>query len=98
VTKRPPNAGKGRKKGVPNKYTGALKDMILQALANVGGVAYLEEQARKQPAQFLGLVGRVLPLQVKQDGNDPMVPAVVVHQHLSGEEPVTLLSANTQKD
>lgn len=78
------NAGKGRKKGTPNKYTGALKDMILQALANVGGVAYLEAQARKQPAVFLGLVGRVLPLQVKQDGQEPMVPAKVVHEHITG--------------
>ena len=79
---RPPNAGKGRKAGVPNKVTGALKDMILQALSNVGGAAYLEGQARKNPNAFLALVGRVLPLQVKDGGADPQVPAPVIHEHV----------------
>lgn len=48
--------------------------MILQALANVGGVEYLQAQAEKQPTAFLTLVGRVLPLQVKEDDKDPTVP------------------------
>ena len=78
---RPPNAGKGRRKGVPNKVTTALKDMITQALANVGGVAYLEAQAAENPTAFLTLVGRVLPLQVKDGGDDPRVPPTVV-QHI----------------
>lgn len=76
------NAGKGRKKGVPNKITGALKDMILQALANAGGVEYLQERAKDNPVAFLSLVGRVLPLQVKQGGDDPTVPPrKIVHEH-----------------
>lgn len=66
---RPPNAGKGRKAGVPNKVTGALKDMVLQALTNKGGVAYLEKQADENPNAFLALVGKVLPLQIGADGN-----------------------------
>ena len=64
----------GRQKGTANKVTGALKDMILQALANKGGVAYLETQATANPNAFLALVGRVLPLQVKEGGDDPQVP------------------------
>ncbi len=68
---RPPNAGKGRKKGTPNKLTGQLKDMILQALDNAGGVAYLQKQATESPAAFLTLVGKVLPLQVSGDGGGP---------------------------
>lgn len=79
---KPPNAGKGRRKGTPNKVTGALKDMILQALSNAGGVAYLERQAVKQPTAFLALVGRVLPLQVKDGGAEPQVPAPVIHEHI----------------
>lgn len=71
---RPPNAGKGRKCGVPNKITQALKDMILEALAGAGGVTYLEKQAKKNPVAFLALIGRVLPLQVKEGGSDPRVP------------------------
>lgn len=61
---RPPNAGKGRPKGVPNKVTGELKDMILQALGDAGGVDYLKKQAAENPNAFLTLVGKVLPLQV----------------------------------
>lgn len=64
------NRGKGRKRGVPNKVTGALKDMILGALDRAGGVDYLEKQADENPVAFMTLVGKVLPLQVnaKVDG------------------------------
>jgi len=75
------NRGKGRPKGVPNKVPQALKDMILQALANVGGVAYLEQQATNNPTAYMALVGRVLPLQVKDGGAEPTVPTVVNHHY-----------------
>ena len=55
-------AGPGRPKGVPNKNTTALKDMILQALHGVGGMNYLMTQAGENPTAFMTLVGRVLPL------------------------------------
>lgn len=67
------NAGKGRKKGVPNKTTGAVKDMILQALTNKGGVKYLEKQADSNPTAFMTLVGKVLPLQLSGDPNAPLI-------------------------
>ncbi len=79
---RPPNAGKGRVKGVPNKNTKALKDMILQALANVGGEEYLAKQAYKNSAAFMALVGRVLPLQMKSGGDEPIVPKPVIHERM----------------
>jgi hypothetical protein len=58
----------GRVKGVPNKVTAELKDLILGALGELGGRQYLVEQGRANPASFLTLVGKVLPL---------------VHPHLS---------------
>jgi hypothetical protein len=65
---RPPNAGKGRPKGVPNKVSGELKEMILLALSERGGVTYLVEQADKNPAAFMTLLGKVLPMQVTGEG------------------------------
>lgn len=59
----------GRTKGVPNKINADIKGMILQALSGVGGAAYLQRQADENPAAFMTLVGKVLPMQVTgQDG------------------------------
>ena len=72
----------GRKPGAQNKLTRELKDMILQALSNVGGEKYLQAQAKKNPNAFMQLVGKVLPLQVKEGGKEPVVPAPVIHEHV----------------
>lgn len=59
-------AGPGRPKGMPNKTTVQIKDMIMTALDKAGGANYLLERANdpKTAAAFLGLVGKVLPMQV----------------------------------
>jgi hypothetical protein len=61
--------GPGRKPGIPNKANGLLKDAIIQAAEEAGGregiVGYLTQQAKRHPQTFLGLLGRVLPLQVQ---------------------------------
>lgn len=78
---KPPNAGKGRVKGVPNKMTKALKEMILQALNEAhedGGIEYLKEQAGKNPAAFLTLVGKVLPLTLAGDSDNPVQQRVLL--------------------
>lgn len=78
---KPPAAGMGRKKGVPNKTTKLLKDAILMAAENVGSngkgkdglVGYCTYLATDQPKAFAQLIGRVLPMQVTgpddEDGN-----------------------------
>ena len=66
------NAGKGRPKGVPNKVNAAIKDMVIQALDKAGGVDYLARQANQTPAAFMGLLGKVLPVQIAGDGNTPI--------------------------
>jgi len=65
----------GRKKGTPNKTTALLRDAILQAATDAGDgdlVKYLQTQAEKNPTAFLGQLGKVLPLQVAGDGDNPL--------------------------
>jgi len=63
----------GRPLGAQNKVTGAVKDMILRALEEAGGVEYLKEQAKKNPKAFMSLVGRVLPYQVTGENGGAII-------------------------
>jgi hypothetical protein len=77
----------GREKGTPNKISGELKDMILTALTNKGGVKYLEKQADESPNAFLGLVGKILPMQVTgEDGKSIPVAVTFVIQQQPGSD------------
>ncbi len=62
----------GRPKGLLNKNTQAIRDMIAEALDNLGGVSYLMECGSdpRTKAAFLSLIGKVMPIQVtgKDDG------------------------------
>ena len=71
---KPPAAGMGRPKGAKNKNTKELKDMILKALDQSGGVDYLVERANdpKTASALLTLIGKVLPLQVAGDPENPI--------------------------
>ena len=69
----PPNAGKGRKKGVPNKVTGQLREMILGALDDAGGQQYLLDRARVEPKAFMALLAKVLPTQISGDPQNPLL-------------------------
>ncbi len=66
----------GRAKGTPNKTTALLKDAILRAAEAAGGgdmVEYLTLQARDNPGPFMALLGKVLPLQITGDPENPLV-------------------------
>ena len=52
----------GRTKGTPNKVTGELRQMILDALSEKGGTEYLARQADENPTAFMSLLGKVLPM------------------------------------
>lgn len=69
-------AGPGRPKGLPNKTTALLKDAILEAATLAGGkaglVGYLTAQATENPGPFMALVGKVLPLQLAGDPDNPL--------------------------
>lgn len=76
------DARAGRPKGTPNKFTGELREMILNALAGAGGIEYLKQRAVDTPGPFLALVGKVLPLQVTgEDGRAiPVAVSFVIQQ------------------
>lgn len=68
-------AGPGRPKGKPNKTTALLKDAILKAATDAGDgdmAAYLKKQAQENPGPFMALLGKVLPLQVTGDPDNPV--------------------------
>ena len=54
-------SGGGSRKGVPNKITKELKDIIRGALDDAGGQGYLTRQAEENPNAFLTLVGKIVP-------------------------------------
>jgi len=77
-TKRKPSgaaalgAGPGRPKGSTNKATAQLKEMILAALDNAGGIEYLERKANdpRTASAFLSLIGKVLPMTIQGPGEN----------------------------
>jgi hypothetical protein len=77
----PGGPGPGRPKGIPNKATGLLKDAILQAAALAGGkeglVGYLTAQAKEEPVAFMGMLGKVMPLQIVGEGDGPLRVEIV---------------------
>lgn len=72
--------GPGRPAGVPNKTTQLLKDAILLAATEVGQdgkgkgglTGYLRMVAKEDVKAFAGLLGRVLPMQVSGDPDNPV--------------------------
>jgi hypothetical protein len=69
--------GGGSRKGKPNKETKQLREMILGAFntwkapdGKGGGEEWLKRQMDKNPAAFMALLGKVLPMQVQGSGED----------------------------
>ena len=71
-----PNQGK---RG-PAKTTLAIKEMVSQALDQAGGVDYLVSRANdpRTASAFLGLVGKVLPIQVTGEDGEAIKHSIKV--------------------
>ena len=69
-----PNQGK---RG-PNKETKLIREMIAQALDELGGVSFLVECGSdpKTRSAFLSLIGKTMPVQVTGDGGGPLVTRI----------------------
>src|SRR5437762_11218628 len=70
----------GRKPGTPNKFTQALKDICLEAITIAGfdgkgkggAVGYLKRIAINEPALMVGLLNKILPMQVTGANGGPL--------------------------
>jgi hypothetical protein len=91
--------GAGRPPGSQNKISLPLKQMILTALDEAGGVDYLKRLAIENSSAFASLLGRVLPttLQASESSGGPATVTftrVVVmpdgHKYIEGVTPKQL--------
>lgn len=64
--------GAGRPKGSLDKNNKQLREMILAALEEKGGVEYLAAKADSHPQAFMSLLSRVLPMTVAGDPEAPL--------------------------
>ena len=65
-------AGSGRKKGVPNKIGGEIKEAIALAFVELGGKDYLVELGKTDPRTFCTLAGKLIPTQIAGDEDSPV--------------------------
>ena len=69
----------GGGKRASRRLSPTLKSMILGALEDAGGRAYLASQAAKTPSAFLTLVAKILPAETPAgDAFDPEPPTITV--------------------
>lgn len=70
--RKPPNAGKGRPKGVKNKVTAAAREAFTLAFEGLGGVKALTAWARGNKTEFFKLYARLIPTEVTGKDGGPM--------------------------
>jgi hypothetical protein len=64
--------GAGRPKGSIDKGNAMIRELIVKALNDLGGVKYLKTTAKTHPAAFLALLGKVMPVQLTGEGGKPV--------------------------
>jgi len=84
---RPPNAGKGRVAGVPNKLTTAIKTGVLNVYNGLGGDAAMQKWAKRNPTEYYKIAARLIPHEVIGPGeNGEHLIKTIVHEH-AGAQP-----------
>lgn len=71
-------AGKGRPKGVQNKFTVAFKEMLLEVVELRGGVPALLEWSNQDPTSFYALCSKLIPKQVEVGGGGQPIKVTIV--------------------
>lgn len=60
----------GRRKGSTNKTTASVKQALVEAFGQLGGVPSLVAFGEAQPAEFYKLWAKILPREVEVSGKD----------------------------
>jgi hypothetical protein len=74
----PRAAGAGRKKGTPNRVSGAFRQALLDAFERIGGVDELTRWAEdeKNRLEFYRLCGRLVPTEIVASDPSALLPRV----------------------
>lgn len=76
------NPGPGRSRaGCESRIALDVREMVLGALEEAGGVDYLREQAHANPVAFLSLVSKCMPREIKASVNVTSLEALVVRSY-----------------
>ena len=103
--KMPPNAGKGKKPGTPNRTTKVLKEAILLAAEQYGEngkgkdglTGYLRRLAGREPKSFATLLGKVLPTQLTGPNDGPVAVVYGDVNSLSDEDLMEIAQGRAPK-
>ena len=64
--------GSGRPKGSIDKGNAMIRELVVQALSEVGGSDYFVRVSESHPAAFMALIGKVMPVQIEGSGGGPV--------------------------
>ena len=70
--------GGGSRKGIPNKISNSVKEMLLGALDDVGGQEYFRTLALENPAAFASLIKHITPREVARKDDEPVRHAPII--------------------
>ena len=92
MSKLPPNAGKGRVKGVPNKLTRTVREAFERAFETLqdGKGASLEKWAQRYPTEFYKLAARLIPTEINAQVNTTLSEKLIASRKRVGQEAVVL--------
>lgn len=76
---KPPNAGKGRVKGVPNKLTKSAREAFGLAFTTIGGDVALAKWAKENQTEFFKLFARLIPVEHVGAGGEGPISTIVQH-------------------
>lgn len=75
----------GRKKGVPNKTTKAVKEALVRTYVNIGGNRALAKWARENPTEFYKIWAKLLPSEINANVNGDIDTQITVVQRFITE-------------